>query len=150
MADNKPAELPDWIHDHLARYIATDGADGYLWDASLGGGKGMIPTLLLTTVGRRSARLLTMPLIFGTSGPNYVVVASKGGAPTHPSWYLNLQASPEVQVQVKADKFKAHAYTAGPEERPALWKKMVEIYAPYAQYQTKTERQIPVVVLKPN
>ena len=91
-----------------------------------------------------------MPLIFGKSGPNYVVVASKGGAPTHPSWYLNLQGNPEVQVQVKADKFKAHAYTAGPEERPALWKKMVEIYAPYAQYQTKTERQIPVVVLKPN
>jgi deazaflavin-dependent oxidoreductase (nitroreductase family) len=150
MADNTPAGLPDWIQDHLARYIATDGADGYLWDASLGGGKGMIPTLLLTTVGRRSARPLTMPLIFGRSGPNYVVVASKGGAPTHPSWYLNLQANPEVQLQVKADKFKAHAYTAGPEERPALWKKMVEIYAPYAQYQTKTERQIPVVVLKPN
>ena len=60
MADNKPAELPNWIQDHLARYIATDGADGYLWDASLGGGKGMIPTLLLTTVGRRSARLLTL------------------------------------------------------------------------------------------
>jgi deazaflavin-dependent oxidoreductase (nitroreductase family) len=150
MADNKPAGLPNWIQDHLARYIATDGADGYLWDASLGGGKGMIPTLLLTTAGRRSARPLTMPLIFGRSGSNYVVVASKGGAPTHPSWYLNLQATPEVQVQVKADKFKAHAYTAGPEERPALWKKMVEMYGPYAHYQTKTERQIPVVVLKPN
>jgi deazaflavin-dependent oxidoreductase (nitroreductase family) len=89
-------------------------------------------------------------LIFGKSGPNYLVVASKGGAPAHPSWYLNLQANPDVQVQVKADKFKALAYTAGPEERPALWKKMVEIYGPYAQYQTKTERQIPVVVLKPN
>jgi deazaflavin-dependent oxidoreductase (nitroreductase family) len=150
MTDSKPAGLPDWIKDHLERYLATDGADGYLWDASLGGGKGMIPTLLLTTVGRRSAHPLTLPLIFGRSGPNYVVVASKGGAPTHPSWYLNLQANPEVQVQVKADKFKAHAYTAGPEERPALWKKMVEIYGPYAQYQTKTERQIPVVVLKPN
>jgi deazaflavin-dependent oxidoreductase (nitroreductase family) len=150
MADNQPAGLPNWIKDHLARYIATDGADGYLWDASLGGGKGMIPTLLLTTVGRRSAHPLTLPLIFGKSGPNYVVVASKGGAPTHPSWYLNLQANPAVQVQVQADKFNAHAYTAGPEERPALWKKMVEIYGPYAQYQTKTERQIPVVVLKPN
>jgi deazaflavin-dependent oxidoreductase (nitroreductase family) len=149
MADDKPTGLPNWIKDHLARYIATDGADGYLWDASLGGGKGMVPTLLLTTVGRRSARPLTLPLIFGRSGPNYVVVASKGGAPTHPSWYLNLQDNPDVQVQVKADKFKARAYTAGPEERPPLWTKMVEIYAPYAQYQTKTERQIPVVVLKP-
>ena len=109
----------------------------------------MIPTLLLTTFGRRSARPRTLPLIFGKSGPNYVVVASKGGAPAHPSWYLNLQVNPEVQVQVKADRFKARAYTAGPEERPALWKKMVEIYGPYADYQTKTERQIPVVVIKP-
>ena len=74
-------ELPDWIKNHLERYIATNGEDGYLWDASLGGGKGMVPTLLLTTTGRKSGRELTLPLIFGTSGPDYVVVASKGGAP---------------------------------------------------------------------
>jgi deazaflavin-dependent oxidoreductase (nitroreductase family) len=146
---NKPSSLPTWIADHLARYLATDGADGYLWDASVGGGRGMVPTLLLTTIGRKSGKALTLPLIFGRSGANYVVVASKGGAPTHPAWYLNLQANPEVHVQVKAEKFKARAYTAGPEERPALWAKMVEIYGPYAQYQTKTDRQIPVVVLKP-
>jgi deazaflavin-dependent oxidoreductase (nitroreductase family) len=146
---NRPSELPDWIKDHLSRYIATDGADGYLWDASLGGGKGLVPTLLLTTVGRKSGRVLTLPLIFGRSGPNYVVVASKGGAPTHPAWYLNLQANPEVRVQVKAEKFSARAHTADPEERAALWPKMVEIFGPYAHYQTKTDRQIPVVVLKP-
>jgi deazaflavin-dependent oxidoreductase (nitroreductase family) len=109
----------------------------------------MVPTLLLTTVGRKTGKVLTMPLIFGRSGPDHVVVASKGGAPTHPAWYLNLQANPEVQVQVKAEKFKARAYTAGAEERAALWAKMVEIYGPYAKYQTKTDRQIPVVVLKP-
>src|SRR6202041_2303690 len=135
---NKSAELPGWIKDHLSRYLATDGADGYLWDASMGGGKGMIPTLLLTTVGRKSGQVLTLPLIFGRSGPDYVVVASKGGAPAHPAWYLNLQANPEVQVQVKAEKFKARAFTAGPKERAALWSKMVDIYAPYAQYQTQT------------
>jgi deazaflavin-dependent oxidoreductase (nitroreductase family) len=146
---NKPSNIPDWIRDHVARYLDTDGADGYLWDASLGGGKGMIATLLLTTVGRKSGQTLTLPLIFGRSGPNYVVVASKGGAPAHPAWYLNLQANPEVQVQVKAEKFKARAVTAGPEERAALWTKMVEIYEPYAQYQAKTEREIPVVLLKP-
>ncbi len=146
---NKPSSLPDWITDHIARYLATDGADGYLWDASLGGGKGMVPTLLLTTVGRKSGRVLTLPLIFGRSGPDYVVVASKGGAPTHPAWYLNLQSNPEAHVQVKAEKFKARAFTADAAQRPALWAKMVEIYAPYAQYQTKTDRQIPVVVLKP-
>jgi proline iminopeptidase len=141
--------LPDWMKDHVSRYIATDGADGYLWDASIGGGKGMIPTLLLTTVGRKSGTTLILPLIFGRSGPNYVVVASNGGAPAHPAWYLNLQAKPEVHVQVKADKFTALAHTADAEERAKLWPKMVEIYSPYAQYQTKTDRQIPVVILKP-
>ncbi len=145
----KSQDLPDWIKNHLARYIATDGADGYLWDASLGGGKGLVPTLLLTTTGRKSGRELTLPLIFGRSGPNYVVVASKGGAPTHPAWYLNLQANPEVKVQVKAAKFTAHAHTADTAERASLWPMMVDIYGPYANYQTKTDRQIPVVVLKP-
>jgi deazaflavin-dependent oxidoreductase (nitroreductase family) len=142
-------ELPGWIQDHLARYLATGGADGYLWDASLGGGTGMVPTLLLTTKGRKSGKLLTLPLIFGQFGPNYVVVASKGGAPTHPAWYTNLQAAPEVQVQVKAKKFTARAHTAESAERATLWPKMVEIYGPYEQYQTKTDRQIPVVVLQP-
>jgi deazaflavin-dependent oxidoreductase (nitroreductase family) len=146
---NKPSTTPDWIRDHITRYLATDGEDGYLWDASIGGGKGMVPTLLLTTTGRRSGRSLTLPLIFGKSGSNYVVVASKGGAPAHPAWYLNLQANPDVQVQVKAEKFNARAVTASREERPALWAKMVGIYGPYAQYQTKTDRQIPVVILKP-
>jgi deazaflavin-dependent oxidoreductase (nitroreductase family) len=145
---NKSPELPDWIATHIARYIETDGADGYLWDASLGGGKGMIPTLLLTTVGRKTGRILTMPLIFGRSGPDYVIVASKGGAPAHPSWYLNLQATPKVEVQVKAEKFTALAHTADAKERAALWPKMVEIYAPYTAYQEKTGREIPVVVLR--
>ena len=145
----KSPGLPDWIENHLSRYVATDGADGYLWDASLGGGKGMVPTLLLTTVGRKSGRVLTLPLIFGRSGANYVVVASKGGAPAHPAWYLNLQDKPEVQVQVKGEKFTARAHTADAAERAKLWPKMVEIYGPYANYQIKTDRQIPVVVLKP-
>ncbi|HTX23785.1 MAG TPA: nitroreductase family deazaflavin-dependent oxidoreductase [Steroidobacteraceae bacterium] len=143
-----PKELPSWIQQHLSRYLATDGADGYLWDASFGGGKGMVPTLLLTTTGRKSGRSLTLPLIFGTAGADYVVVGSKGGAPSHPAWYLNLLANPEVRVQVKADKFDARAFTATGQERAALWKKMVEIYGPYEDYQKKTQRQIPVVVLR--
>lgn len=143
-----PKGRPAWIQDHLSRYIATNGEDGYLWDASLGGGKGMIPTLLLTTLGRKSGRALTLPLIFGRSGADYVVVASKGGAAEHPAWYLNLEANPEVQVQVKADKFTARAHPANAEERAALWPMMVDIYGPYASYQKKTNRQIPVVVLK--
>jgi deazaflavin-dependent oxidoreductase (nitroreductase family) len=145
---NDSRELPSWIRDHVSRYLATGGEDGYLWDASIGGGKGMIATLLLTTVGRKSGKVLTLPLIFGQSGSDYVVVASKGGAQAHPAWYLNLEANPQVQVQVKADKFTARARTATGAERAALWTKMVEIYAPYTDYQKKTDRQIPVVVLK--
>jgi deazaflavin-dependent oxidoreductase (nitroreductase family) len=87
-------------------------------------------------------------LIFGRSGEDYVVVASKGGAPEHPFWYLNLSANPNVKVQVKGDKFTARAHTANAQERAALWPKMVEIYGPYADYQKKTDRQIPVVVLQ--
>jgi deazaflavin-dependent oxidoreductase (nitroreductase family) len=144
-----PSKLPDWIQDHIKRYVASDGADGYLWDSSIGGGKGMIATLLLTTIGRRSGNVLMLPLIFGRSGNDYVIIASKGGAPTHPAWYLNLQANPEVKLQVKADKFKARARTATGAERTALWSLMVEIFAPYARYQEKAGREIPVVVLTP-
>ena len=144
----KPSGLRPWMQDHLSRYLATNGEDGYLWDASTGGGKGMVPTLLLTTRGRKSGNALTLPLIFGRSGSDYVVVASKGGAPAHPAWYLNLEANPDVEVQVKADKFKARAHTATSAERAALWDKMVDIYPPYADYQKKTDRQIPLVVLQ--
>lgn len=150
MADQSASRsLPAWIQNHLTRYLATDGAEGYLWDAKLGGGQGMVPTLLLTSIGRKSARPLTMPLIFGRSGASYVVIASKGGASTHPAWYFNLLTTPEVQVQVKADRFKAHARTAEGEERAKLWAQMVGLYPPYETYQTKTDRQIPVVVLDP-
>ena len=148
MAESLPKEVMDWITKHRDRYLATNGEDGYLWDASLGGGKGMVPTLLLTTTGRKSGRELTLPLIFGESGKDYVVIASKGGAPEHPAWYLNLQANPNVKVQVKADKFNARARTATGPERSALWAKLVEIYGPYADYQKKTQREIPVVVLQ--
>jgi deazaflavin-dependent oxidoreductase (nitroreductase family) len=146
---SKAPELPAWIKDHVARYLASNGEDGYMWDASVGGGTGLVPTLLLTTVGRKSGRELTLPLIFGRSGPDYVVVASKGGAPAHPAWYLNLEANPEVQLQVKAEKFTARAHTANAAERAALWPKMVAIYAPYEKYQAETDRRIPVVVLAP-
>ena len=78
-----------------------------------------------------------------------MVVASKGGAPAHPAWYLNLAADPEVQVQVKADRFAARARTSAGDERARLWQQMVGIYAPYEKYQQMTEREIPVVVLDP-
>lgn len=140
--------LPGWISEHLQRYLASDGADGHLWDASAAGGHRETPTLLLTTTGRRSGKALTLPLIYGKSSSGYVIVASKGGAPEHPAWYLNLQAQPEVDVQVIAKKFRARSRTATGEERAQLWRQLVEIYPPYTDYQEKTDREIPVVVLE--
>ena len=140
-------ELPDWIRDHLQRYLASNGEDGHLWDATLGGGTGLVPTLVLTTTGRKSGKSLTLPLIYGRAGNSCVVIASKGGAPQHPAWYLNLAANPEVEVQVKAERFRARARTASGAERAALWQQLVEIYHPYEKYQAATSREIPVVVL---
>jgi len=143
-----PANLPQWIGEHLRRYVESDGADGHLWDTTAVGGPGPVPTLLLTTAGRRSGQPITMPLIYGEVGGKYVVVASKGGAPTHPGWYLNLVAQPAVEVQVRADRFRAAARTATGEERARLWQTMAAIYPPYNAYQAKTQREIPVVVLE--
>ena len=99
------------------------------------------PTLLLTTTGRKSGKQLTMPLIYGVDGKDYVIVASKGGAPEHPAWYLNLQANPQVDLQVADKKCRAVAQTATGEERKHLWDMMTKVYPPYPDYQTRTTRE---------
>jgi len=126
--------------EHVRRYRETGGEEGYIWRG--------VPTLLLTTTGRRSGEPRTTPLIFGRDGDRYVIVASKGGAPRHPAWYLNLSADPRVEVQVRDDVFAATARTAEGEERERLWKLMTEIWPAYDDYQAKTRREIPVVVLE--
>ncbi len=143
------ADAPDWIKDHTTRYLKTSGQDGHLWDASFGGGSGMVPTLLLVTKGRRSGDPITLPLIYSETDGGYVVIASKGGAPTHPAWYLNLDADPKVRIQVGAERMDAIARTASGAERQRLWQQMVDLYDPYTAYQERTEREIPVVVLEP-
>jgi deazaflavin-dependent oxidoreductase (nitroreductase family) len=144
--DSAPTGLPNWIADHVRRYRESNGADGHLWSPP-GGGKA-VPTLLLTTTGRKSKRRQVLPLIYGKADEGYVIVASKGGAPSHPAWYLNLSAEPNVEVQVGAEKFAAHARTASGNERTALWKQMSAIWPPYDDYQRNTQREIPVVVLE--
>ena len=125
---------------HVKKYVETDGAEGYDW------GNGA-PILILTTKGRKSGEERTNALIFGRHGDDYLVVGSKGGSPTPPAWYLNLVADPEVHVQVKGDRFAAHARTATAEEKPELWKTMTAVWPDYDAYQQRTEREIPVVVL---
>ena len=139
-------QLPDWIVAHLEDY-ATDPEKGHLWDGSQFGGHKDTTTLLLTTRGRKTGRTITLPLIYGKDGDNQVIVASKGGAPENPAWYLNLKADPNVEVQVAADRFSAVASIATGSERERLWKLMAGVYPPYDDYQSRTEREIPVVVL---
>jgi deazaflavin-dependent oxidoreductase (nitroreductase family) len=128
--------------EHVDRYRATDGAEGHEWRGT--------QTLLLTTIGRKSGEPRTTPLIYAPEGDAFVIVASKGGSDEPPAWYLNLSENSEVEVQVKADRFKARARTAEPEEKPALWEKMVGEWPSYDEYQQKTGREIPVVVLEPH
>ena len=109
---------------------------------------GKAPILLLTTIGRRSGKPRTAPLLYLRDGERLAIVASFGGHPTHPVWYLNLTANPEVNVQVGPDRFAATARTATPEEHASLWPLFVEMYPGYAGYQEKTSREIPVVLLE--
>jgi deazaflavin-dependent oxidoreductase (nitroreductase family) len=127
--------------EHVRRYVETDGEVGYIWREGS-------PILILTVTGRKSGKEYSTPLIFGEDGGNHVIVGSQGGRPEHPDWYLNLEASPEVGVQVKADKFRARARTTEGEERDRLWRQMNGIWKHYDEYQTKTDREIPVVVLE--
>ena len=127
--------------EHVRRYRETNGEVGYIWNG--------VPTLLLTTIGRRTGEARTTPLIFGRDEEDFLVVASMGGAPTHPNWYQNLLAQPSADIQVRADRISVRAATAGDAERPRLWKIVTDAWPNYDVYQSRTDRVIPLVVLTP-
>jgi len=127
--------------EHVDRYRATDGEEGYIWREGS-------TILLLTTTGRKTGNPTTTPLIYDLDGDDPVIVASKGGAPEHPGWYRNLQKHPEAEVQIKGETFRVRARDADGAERERLWEQMNRMWPHYAEYQTKTDRQIPVVVLE--
>jgi deazaflavin-dependent oxidoreductase (nitroreductase family) len=127
--------------EHVRRYRETDGVVGHVWRR---GSK----TLLLTTSGRKTGKPTTSPLIYAQTGDDYVIVASKGGAPAHPGWYRNLVKDPNVEVQVKDEVFPAHARTATGSERERLWELALQAWPDYDTYQARTEREIPVIVLE--
>ena len=142
------SEIP-WIKEHIELY-RTDPEKAHLWDSTPLGGPGPLPTLLLTTKGRKSGKPRALPLIYGEDGDAYVIVASKGGLPSHPIWFLNLEADPDCELMVGPKPVSARARVAEGEERERLWRKMAELYPPYDQYQENAgERTIPVVVLEP-
>jgi deazaflavin-dependent oxidoreductase (nitroreductase family) len=126
---------------HVERYRETGGEVGHIWKK---GSK----TLLLTTKGRKSGEPRTTPLIYENANDAYVIVASKGGTPENPGWYENLAKDPQVELQVKDEVFPARARTAEGEERERLWKLAAQQWPDYDEYQKKTDREIPVVVLE--
>ena len=126
--------------EHIERYEATGGEEGYDWQGTT--------ILLLHTTGRKSGKAYTHPLIYRDWEGKYLIVASKGGAPDSPEWFKNIEADPNVEIQIKDEKFAAHARTATEDEKPAMWKHMAEVWPDYDDYQKKTDRPIPVVVLE--
>ena len=125
--------------EHVRRYRETDGAVGYIWNGA--------PCAVLTTT-RKSGEPRDTALIFGQDGDRYLLVASKGGAPEHPWWYRDLAARPEVELQVQADRFRGVARTADADEKARLWPIMTAIWPSYDEYQARTDRDIPLVVIE--
>lgn len=143
----KQASESGWIAQHRDLYL-KDGAAAHLWDSTFAGGPGPLPTLLLTTRGRKSGQDSLMPLLYGEVPGGYAIIASKGGAPNHPGWYHNLRAQDTVGVKVANDTFKAGWREVKGEERARIWKQMATMYPPFSDYQAKTSREIPVIVLE--
>lgn len=145
MASEADYQRPDLSlrgEEHIRRYRETGGEVGYLWND--------VPTLLLTTTGRKTGEPRTSALIFGRDGEDYLVVASMGGMPRHPAWYLNLTAVPQATIQVKTESLAVTARTATEDAKPRLWGIMTDLWPNYDVYQSRTDRVIPLVVLTPS
>ena len=139
MGDAQIVDSPvQWVADHIRNYVESNGADGHIWRG--------VPTLLLTTKGHQSGLLRRTALIYGRDGDDYVIVASKGGAPTDPQWYTNLKKESAVTIQVGANILSGTASTyALDANREKVWQSMVAIWPGFAEYKEKTTRQIPLV-----
>lgn len=130
-----------WVAKHISSYVETGGAEGHEFHGA--------QALLLTVTGRSSGQSRRTALYYAQDGDDFIVVASQGGRPEHPQWYLNLTADPAVTVQVADRVFAARARTAIAEEKPRLWALATNVWPAYDDYQAKTDREIPVVVLTP-
>lgn len=129
-----------WIAEHVKVYVESGGKEGHIWQPG-------VPTLLLTTRGNKSGAARRTALIYGRDGSDYVVMASFAGSPTHPDWYLNLVADPEVVIQRGEDVTAGTARTVADEDRDRVWKVMTAIWPDYDEYSAKTNRKIPLVAI---
>jgi len=145
-----PADMKRFMGSPFMRLFQRANTAVYrLSGGKLGASMRGAPVLLLTVTGRKSGKQHTTPLIYLRDGSDYAVVASKGGWAQHPLWYLNLQANPNVTIEDRRDKLPMRARTANAEERARLWPRLVALYGDYANYQSWTDREIPVVILSP-
>lgn len=143
-----PKLLRIYSQAHVWVYRKTGGRLGNKWRIGAAFPWG-VPVLLLTTIGRKSGKKKTLPLLYLADGDRVVVVGSQGGLPKHPQWFLNLQQNPDVEVQIGSEVRKLRARVANAEEHAVLWPRLVDLYADFATYQAWTDRAIPVIVLEP-
>ena len=139
-ADYEPSPWEP-IRDHVAQYLATDGAEGAEWNGAT--------CVILTSTGAKTGKIRRTPLIRVKDGDRYLIVASMGGAPDNPKWFANVVANPDVTIQDRADVHELRARVATPAEKAELWPLAVEQWPDYDQYQSSTDRDIPVVILEP-
>lgn len=143
-----PKDINKIIGDHIKLYL-SDPAAAHMWDATPVGIDGLVTTLLLTTIGRKSGEPRSVPLLYVDHKDGYLIMGSKGGNDEHPVWFLNLQANPQCEIRVGAPPVKARARVLEGEERAIAWKKVTDRYDVYAKYQARAPREIPVVMLEP-
>ena len=149
--------LPSYtpFQERIASPLIRAASAANTWVYCLSGGRlggrfrGGAPVLLLTTIGRKSGQPRTAPLLYLEDGENLVIVASKGGMSHHPVWYLNLEANPDVDVEIGNQRRRMRARRASAEEKAKLWPRLVAMYRDYDDYQARTDRNIPVVILSP-
>jgi deazaflavin-dependent oxidoreductase (nitroreductase family) len=148
--DTVPAAVVDGIAAHRAAYLRSGGAQGHvIVHAGAPAGYALTMNLLVRLKGRKTGRILITPLSYGRIGEEVVIVASKGGADEHPSWYLNLREATKVEFQIATQAFRATWREPEGTEREKIWTYMVDCYPFYAEYQASTSRVIPLVLMKP-
>jgi deazaflavin-dependent oxidoreductase (nitroreductase family) len=148
-ADDARTALKQFIGEHLTAYLRSGGAEGHILDNRGSGGHHFGTTCLIRYRGRKSGKLFITPLSYADRGGEVIIVGSKGGADTHPAWYLNIAAAPEVDFQIATQAFRATWREPQGDERRKIWDFMVDCYPFYGEYEKRTSRQIPLVMMKP-
>lgn len=148
-ADELLAQTRNFVEEHRGLYISSDGAEGHIARYDTIGFAGFLPALLLETVGRKSGQRHIVPLIYGCYAGEWVVVGSKGGAPEHPAWYMNLKEQSEVVFQVATQAFRATWRSPEGAEYAAVWDFMEKLFPNYADYKKAVDRLFPLIMMKP-